>query len=131
MYNDQNLKKRRQELRANDTRAENILWAELRDRQLNNMKFYRQYSVGPYILDFYCPKVRVAIELDGEQHKDAVEYDKEREFFLKSKNIHTLRFWNNEIINNLSKILNGIKDVICWVFPLSYFIREGAGGELS
>jgi len=79
MYNDQLQKNRRQELRKNQTEAEDILWQNIRNRKINSLKFYRQYGIGPYILDFFCAEVRLAIELDGEQHKDAVEYDQERE----------------------------------------------------
>ncbi len=110
MYNDQIQKLRRRELRKNQTEAEKLLWNKIRNRQLNNFKFYRQYSAGPYILDFFCPEIRLAIELDGEEHKDRREYDKERENFLKNQDIHTIRFWNNEAIDNMSKVLNVIKE---------------------
>lgn len=104
-YNNKNQKRRRQELRENQTETEKILWQELRGRKLGRLKFYRQYSVGPYILDFFCPQTRLNIELDGKQHKENVEYDKERENFLKNKDIKTIRFWNNEVMNNLGKVL--------------------------
>lgn len=108
MYNDQRQKLRRQELRKNQTEAEKVLWNRIRNRQLNNLKFHRQYSVGPYILDFFCPEIRLCIELDGQQHKEAVEYDKEREEFLKGQDITTIRFWNNEIQDNLGNVLKNI-----------------------
>lgn len=66
--------------------------------------------MGPYILDFFCPQIRLAIELDGEQHKDAKEYDKERELFLKDKDIKVLRFWNHEILENTKKVLKIIEE---------------------
>ncbi|MEK7669043.1 MAG: DUF559 domain-containing protein [Patescibacteria group bacterium] len=112
MYNNQIQKIRRQELRKNQTEAENILWLKIRNRQINNLKFYRQYSVGPYILDFFCPQIRLSIELDGEQHKDTVIYDKERENFLKDKDIITIRFWNKEVLDSTEKVLNTIKEMI-------------------
>lgn len=108
MYNDQIQKFRRQKLRKNQTEAEKILWEKVRNRKLSDLKFYRQYSIGPYILDFFCPKTRVGIELDGEQHKEAKEYDKEREFFLEKAGVHIIRFWNQEIINNLEGVLKNI-----------------------
>lgn len=110
MYNDQLQKSRRQELRKNQTKAEEILWQKIRNRQINNLKFTRQYSVGPYILDFFCPQIRFAIELDGEQHKEAVEYDQERGFFLKDKDVRTIRFWNNEVIDDIENVLKIIKE---------------------
>lgn len=108
MYNDQIQKIRRQKLRKNQTEAEKILWEKVRNRKLDGLKFYRQYSIGPYILDFFCPKTRVGIELDGEQHKEAKEYDKERKFFLEKSGVHIIRFWNQEIINNLENVLENI-----------------------
>lgn len=89
-----------------------MLWSKIRNRQLNKLKFLRQYGVGPYILDFFCPQIRLAIELDGEQHKDAKEYDKERELFLRDKDIKALRFWNNEILDDIGSILKIIEENI-------------------
>lgn len=131
MYNDKIQKLRRQELRAKSTEVEEILWQKIRNRQLNNLKFLRQYSVGPYILDFFCPEMRLAIELDGEQHKEAIEYDQERESFLKDKDIKTIRFWNNEVINNIEnifEIINKTADNLGG--NPSLVVREGEGGEL-
>lgn len=110
MYNDQIQELRRRELRKNQTEAEEILWEKLRDRRMGNLKFRRQYSAGPYILDFFCPEIRLGIELDGEQHKEAMEYDKERDLYLKDKNIKILRFWNKEVVNNLPQVLRKIAE---------------------
>ncbi len=74
-----------------------------------NFKFSRQYSVGPYILDFYCVKKRIAVELDGSQHLDNQDYDKERDDYLLLNDIKVLRFWNREISDNMSKVLERIK----------------------
>ena len=73
--------------------------------------FWRQYSVGPYVLDFYCPKLRLAIEIDGSQHAetDGREYDQERERYLTGVNIKTLRFWNSEVRANLDAVVGKIK----------------------
>ena len=94
-------------MRKNLTLPEKILWNYLRGRQLNEQKFFRQYSVGPYILDFYCPKERLAIELDGESHllKNQKLYDKERTRYLNGNNIKVMRFWNDEIINNIDNVI--------------------------
>jgi len=86
------------------------LWQEVRGKKIGNVRFHRQYSVGPYILDFFCPAFRLAIELDGEQHKDLKEYDAEREFFLKGQDIITIRFWNREVVDDIESILQKIKD---------------------
>lgn len=104
----------RKELRKNQTEVEKIVWSRIRSRQICNSRFVRQYSVGPYILDFYCPKQRLAIELDGSQHGEEknMEYDKDRNEYLKGVGIKTLRFWNNEVFNNLNSVLDRIYDEI-------------------
>lgn len=110
MYNDQLQKFRRRQLRKNPTEAEKILWQEVRGKKIGNLRFHRQYSIGPYILDFFCPTVRLAVELDGAQHLDSHDYDQERENFLKNENITTLRFWNDEVVKNLPSVLEKITE---------------------
>ncbi len=92
-------KERRRDLRRNSTDAEKCLWSFVRNRQISNLKFIRQYSIGGYILDFYCPKKRLAIEADGSQHIGS-EYDIIRTEFLNGNGIRVLRFWNNDILKN-------------------------------
>jgi len=128
LYNNQNQKDRRRELRKNHTEAENILWQRIRGRKINNLKFHRQYSVGPYIIDFFCPQIRLAIELDGGQHKDAREYDEERENFLKNEDIVTLRFWNSEVMGDLKNVLEKIRREIK-NNPLNPTYNKGEIGE--
>lgn len=117
LYNNKVLKDRRKELRNGATEAEKILWDNLKHSKLRGFKFVRQYSIGPYILDFYCPKLRLAIELDGSQHgkQDVILYDKDRSDYLNAVHIKVLRFWNMEIIKNIKrstdKILNAILEL--------------------
>jgi len=87
LRNDPTLKQRRRELRRDQTDAEKALWTKVRNKQFFGMKFFRQYSIGSYILDFYCPTVKLAIELDGGQHNqnDNREYDSARSEYLKSQ----------------------------------------------
>ncbi len=101
------LKERRIELRKNQTPQEVLLWARLRRNQLG-FKFKRQHSIGPYILDFYCPDKKIAVELDGSQHLDNKEYDQERDNYLLGLEIKTLRFWNNEVNANIDGVLQKI-----------------------
>jgi very-short-patch-repair endonuclease len=105
--NDPVLKHRRRELRQNQTDAEKFLWSKLRNGQFYETKFYRQYSVGPYILDFYCPKLLLAIELDGGQHTqdDNRKYDAERSAYLKTQNIDVMRFWNHKVLSDTEAVL--------------------------
>lgn len=114
LFNNQSLKNHRRELRKNQTEAEKKLWELLRGRRLEGFKFYRQFSIGPYILDFYCPKIRLGIELDGSLHSEdkAKLYDKDREKYLQTSNIKVIRFWNNEIENDTDKVLERISSEI-------------------
>lgn len=107
-YNDPKFKPRRKELRHNETEEEKLLWNSLRRKNIG-FKFVRQYSVGPYILDFYCSEKRIGIELDGLQHLDNKDYDKERDNYLLLNDIRILRFWNSEINGNIDKVLKRIK----------------------
>jgi very-short-patch-repair endonuclease len=114
LRNDPVLKQRRRELRRNQTDAETKLWTHLRNGQFFGIKFFRQYSVGPYIIDFYCPKLRLAIELDGGQHarEDNQQYDAERSAYLKEQLIDTLRFWNNEVLRDVEAVLAKLAEKI-------------------
>ena len=112
--NNPKLKQRRCDLRRNQTEAENALWQQLRNRKLNGLKFYRQYSVGPYVLDLYCPVMKLGIELDGGQHAcdDARDYDEHRSEYLIAYGIKVVRFWNNDIMSNMEGVLNRITEQI-------------------
>jgi very-short-patch-repair endonuclease len=109
-FNNRLLRGRRKELRAKETEAEEKLWLFIKNKEFHGLKFYRQYSVGGYILDFYCPKLRLGIELDGNQHKEreTILYDKDREKYLGALSIRVIRFWNNEVINDIEKVLEKI-----------------------
>ena len=104
---------RRRKLRKRQTKQEKILWDFLRNRILK-VKFRRQYGIGGYILDFYCPEIKLVIELDGWQHleKDHREYDKERTNFLKVFGCTVFRFSNSDIDNNLENVLQDIDKFI-------------------
>src|SRR3989344_6818185 len=115
-YNNSIFKRRRKELRRKQTPAEKVLWEQLRGRKLEKCKFWRQYSVGPYILDFYCPEIRLAIEVDGHQHQAAIEYDQERENYLAGLDIKTIRYTNNEVMKNPENILENIRTNINKIF---------------
>jgi very-short-patch-repair endonuclease len=97
-------------LRTNQTFYEKILWSKLRDRQLASLKFRRQYSIGTYIVDFYCPENKIAIEIDGDSHynEQAEQYDAEREKFISSYGIRICRFTNMQIRENIEAVLGEI-----------------------
>lgn len=119
IYNKSIFRNRRRDLRTKQTRYEELLWYRLRNNQLDNHHFFRQYSVGPYILDFYCPKLRLAIEVDGDQHADpeAILYDQERELYLTGLDIKTIRFWNKEVMSDIEAVLKRIHEVILILTP--------------
>jgi very-short-patch-repair endonuclease len=112
--NDPQFKERRRELRRNQTEAEKLLWGYLRNKQFYGLKFFRQYSVGPYIIDFYCPKLRLAVELDGGQHseEEVRGYDMVRSDYLRAQGIETIRFWNNDVMKNIEGVLLKIAEKI-------------------
>ena len=111
IYNRKYLKSRRKDLRNNSTQAEIILWQYLKGSKLEGRKVRRQQSIGNYIVDFYCPKERLVIELDGEVHfnPEAIEYDKQRTKYLESLFINVIRFENKEVIFNIETVLRRIK----------------------
>jgi very-short-patch-repair endonuclease len=94
-------------LRREMTDAESKLWSILRNSQLNGAKFRRQQPIGPFIVDFVCQQARLIIEADGSQHADSLA-DARRTDFLGSKGYRVLRFWNNEIIENLEGVAESI-----------------------
>jgi very-short-patch-repair endonuclease len=110
IHNKTILKSRRKNLRNEATPTERKLWSALQNSQLNGYKFRRQHSVGYYILDFYCPAERLAIELDGDSHfsEEAIAYDRERTSFLNSHNVRVLRFLNSDVFDNLDGVCSRI-----------------------
>ena len=92
------------QLRSHQTDAEMRLWHRLRGKQLG-IAFRRQYPVGPYITDFACTSLGLIIELDGGQHADAKDFDARRDAYLQAKGYKVLRFWNNEVMDNLDAVL--------------------------
>ena len=94
--------------------AEIIMWSRLKQRQMEGCKFRRQYSVGPYIIDFYCPELKLAIEIDGESHyrEGAEEKDIIRQQWIESFGIRFLRFQNSEVYHNLYGVLDAIYETV-------------------
>ncbi len=109
-YNNKSLKNTRKALRNNMTDAEIVLWSRLKGKQLYGHKFRRQHSTGKVIVDFYCPKLRLVIEVDGGQHNDEKHFklDEERTIFLNEQNITVIRFWNHEVLKYTDDVLNAI-----------------------
>lgn len=110
IFNKSTVKEKRKDLRNNMTESEKQLWLYLKNEQLG-VKFRRQHSIVNYIADFYCPSLKLVIEVDGSQHfvQDGMEYDKIREEFMNSLGIKTLRFNNNDVMKNIEGVLESIR----------------------
>jgi very-short-patch-repair endonuclease len=106
------LLQRARELRQQQTPAEQILWECLRDRQLLNAKFRRQHNVGQFIVDFYCHAACLVIELDGNVHDFRKVEDADRDQWMQANQLTVLRFTNDEILDNLSVVLETIAQIL-------------------
>ena len=111
LHNSKKLKDTRRTLRRSLTPAEAKLWSLLKNSQLENRKFRRQHSIGPYIADFYCPTERLCVELDGTVHytNGGYEYDIARTAYLKAQNIRVIRFENKDVFENTEGVLEEIR----------------------
>ncbi|NIA70081.1 endonuclease domain-containing protein [Pelagibius litoralis] len=92
-------------LRRDETAAERMLWARLRNRQLGGHKFRRQVPLGRFAVDFACYDEKLVVELDGGQHGESGKDDAARTNWLENKGFRVLRFWNNEVLENLEDVL--------------------------
>lgn len=102
------LKRFQKTLRTNQTDVESRLWYHLRGRRFHGWKFRRQHILQGYIVDFVCLTRKLVIELDGGQHTDQKEYDKKRTQTLEEDGFKVIRFWNNDVLNNLEEVLETI-----------------------
>jgi very-short-patch-repair endonuclease len=121
IYNRKVLRPLQRALRKSQTDAERKIWNIVRKKQIKGQKFFRQYSVGNYILDFYCPQIKLALEIDGGQHNKNVNIKKdgERSRFLKSFGIKVVRFWNNDVLKNTEGVYEEIDKKIIELLPTS------------
>jgi very-short-patch-repair endonuclease len=94
--------------RKGQTDAERLIWYRIRAKNLQGYKFRRQFPVLNYIIDFYCEEVKVAIEVDGSQHVVNKVYDQKRDAQLNKMGIYILRFWDNEVLQNIDAVLEEI-----------------------
>ena len=111
VFNRQETKEKRRHLRKEQTDAERQLWNQLRNKQMNGYKFFRQYGIGSYIADFYCPALKVVIEVDGGQHysEDGKIYDDQRDKFFRTLDIRTIRFNNLDVLRNLEGVVENLQ----------------------
>lgn len=100
------------ELRKDTTPAEKKLWAYLRAMREDGVHFRRQHAIGRYITDFCAPREKLIIELDGSQHLEQTEYDRERTACLESRGYKVIRFWNNDVVNNIESVIIAINHAL-------------------
>lgn len=128
IFNKPEIKKFRTRLRNNQTEAERKLWSRLRKRQFFGYRFVRQFSIGNFIIDFYSPELRLAIELDGSQHmlEKNKSHDESRSKRLRELGIKIVRFWDNDLLNNTDGVLEQLKNYL--TPPDLPFRKRGGNG---
>ena len=114
IFNRASIITKRRELRKEMTPAENKLWLKLRAKQFLELKWRRQYSVGPYVVDFYCPAIKLAVELDGDSHfgGGAEERDARRQAYIEKYGIRVVRFVNHDIHHHMPIVLDAIAEAV-------------------
>ncbi|MES2494720.1 MAG: endonuclease domain-containing protein [Pseudomonadota bacterium] len=105
-------KDRQRSLRTFGTDPEKLLWSHLRARRLEGQKFRRQVWLGDYIVDFVCLDRKLIIEADGGQHSEQIDYDDRRTAFLEKEGFRVLRFWNNDVLDNLDGVMTVIMNAL-------------------
>jgi very-short-patch-repair endonuclease len=114
---------RAKQLRSQLTDAERKLWYNIRARRFQGIKFRRQVPLGPFIVDFLCDRARLVIELDGGQHGERKTSDALRTQWLESQGYSVIRYWNNEVLNNIEGVLENLSAT------LSPALSQGRGGK--
>ncbi|MCD6398921.1 MAG: endonuclease domain-containing protein [Candidatus Aenigmarchaeota archaeon] len=104
------LKDRAKELRKAGNLSEVLFWNQVKRKQFLSLDFHRQKIIGNYIVDFYCPKLNLIIEIDGDSHNNKVEYDKERDNYLKSVGLIILHFTDIDVKRNLNGVMEYLKE---------------------
>jgi very-short-patch-repair endonuclease len=104
----------RRVLRQQPITCEKILWGKLRNRRLKGFKFKRQFSIGRYIVDFYCAELKLVIEIDGATHesKQEIKNDSVRQKFLERQCLTVKRYTNTDVKENLESVLENILEVV-------------------
>ena len=120
LHYNRDLKEPSRRLRENMTDAERYLWAKIRMKQLKGYQFYRQKPIGDYIVDFFCPKAKLVIEIDGSQHSsdEMIENDRIRDEFLVSLGLRVRRFTNVEVLTNIEGVIESIMENLGEEIPL-------------
>jgi len=109
IYNQSNQKQKRRDLRRSMTSAEGIFWSRIRNCRMK-YKFRRQYSIGKYVADFYCPEIKLVVEIDGGQHfeDETIKYDLERTKYFNDLGIIVVRYTNADVKRNLISVMDDL-----------------------
>ena len=113
-------------LRTNMTNAEQLIWSKIRRKQIGDLQFYRQKNISHYIVDFYCPKGKLIVEIDGGQNYEKVEMkkDQERDRYLQGLGLTVLRFSDIDVLKNIDGVIERIHEHIKSSLTLLYKRRE-------
>ena len=112
IFNKKIMKDRRRQLRTDPTLAESVLWEKLRNKQVEGLRFRRQVSIGAFVVDFYAPSIKLAIELDGSIHNLQEKYDDFRQSGIETIGIRFLRFTNEQVFEDIESVIQEIKDAM-------------------
>jgi len=104
------LKERAGELRKAGNLAEVLFWNQVKNKQFGQLDFHRQKIIGNYIVDFYCPALQLVVEIDGSSHNDKIDYDKERNIFLKNLGLSVLHFDDIDVKRNLNGVMEFLRE---------------------
>ena len=109
VYYNPKLKELARKLRNDATLSEVLLWQQLKGTQVMGYDFHRQKPIDQYIVDFFCPKLNLIIEIDGESHNDRFDIDQKRQLRLEALGFHFLRLWDHDVKQNMEGVLSTIR----------------------
>ena len=121
----------RRALRKNTTVAEQIFWAKAADREFLNLKFRKQHAIGNYIVDFYCPELKLIVEIDGDTHafNESIMPDIERTLYLQSFGYRVIRYNNRDVLDNIDGVFQDLQEKIVNYDPP--YIPPHEGGKVG
>ncbi len=108
---------RARQLRKDSTLSEILFWNEIKHKKFDGLDFYRQKVIGNYIVDFYCPRLDVVIEIDGCTHYNKQEYDAQRDKYLRSLGLHVLHIYDNDVKRDMNGVLQMVRHFCNSVHP--------------
>ncbi len=111
IFNKKTEKEKRRQLRNNPTHSEKVLWLSLRKKQIHGIRFHRQYSINHFVVDFYAPKIKLVIEVDGSSHIGNEDYDSARQKYIEALGIKVIRFTDEQVFGNVNNVVKEIERI--------------------